>query len=89
MGLRWNKQLLLDYRNTFNSPEGKRVLADLKKRCPLLSGPLGIAKGVDVNMMLVMEGQSNIVKHIYTMLNRDPNEESPERAVNEVKIEGI
>ena len=78
------KELAIAYRNTFESPEGKRVLADLRKHAPLLTAPLGTTAGLDVNSLLVMEGQSNILKHIYYMLRRDPNEDRPEQALNQV-----
>jgi len=86
MALRWNKQLVIAYKNTFESPEGKMVLADLKKRCPLLTGGLNTASGIDVNKILVLEGQNNVLKYIYKMLNRDPNEEAPSHAVDHKKV---
>ena len=82
MTLRWKKQLVIDYRRTFETPEGKRVLADLRKRCPLLTAPLATASGVEVHSLLVQEGQNNILKHIYRMLSRDPNAEAQEFAEN-------
>ena len=81
MALRWNKNLIVAYKNTFESPEGKKVLEDLRKRAPLLTNGLNGAT-VDVNMLLVLEGQSNVLKHIYKMLGRDPNEELPEHTKN-------
>ena len=81
MSLRWNKSLIVAYKNVFDSPDGKLVLEDLCKRTPLMRKGLNGAT-VDVNMLLVLEGQSNIVKHIYEMIGKDPNEEQPSRAVN-------
>ena len=37
MKTRWNRQLVIDYHQTFNTEGGKRVLADLRHRCPFLS----------------------------------------------------
>lgn len=82
-----NRQLLIDYKNVFESPEGKRVLEDLRKRCPLLTEPISTAGGIDPNKVLVLEGQNNVLKHIYKMLRRDPNAEPPEQAVNRNKGE--
>jgi hypothetical protein len=76
------KQLLIDYHNTFASPEGQRVLADLRKLTPLLTGKLDYFNGVNTNMLLVLEGQSNVLKHIYQKLGKDPNEDTPERVIN-------
>ena len=81
MTLRWNKSLILAYRNTFESPEGKLVLADLRKKAPLLTK--GVGPNTNVNTLLLSEGQANVIKHIYMMLGRDPNEEQLERAKNE------
>lgn len=76
------RQLIIDYRNTFESPEGQRVLADLRKLAPLLTGKLEHRHGVDTNMLLVLEGQGNVLKHIYQRLGADPNVEPPEKAIN-------
>jgi len=88
MALRWNRNLVLAYKNTFESPEGKLVLEDLCKRAPLIRKGLNGAT-VDVNMLLVLEGQSNVVKYIYEMIGRNPNEEQPSKAVNRMKNEVI
>lgn len=83
MALRWNKQLIIAYHNTFNSPEGKLVLADLRKHCPMLTESIAVSGGIDVNKLLVYEGQRSVLLYIYKMLHRDPNEEVPDRARNE------
>lgn len=80
---RWNKQLVIDYQTVFASERGKRVLADLCKRAPLLTDSINITNGIDVNKLLVQEGRRSVVLHIYKMLGRDPNEEVRERAVIE------
>jgi hypothetical protein len=76
------KQLLLDYQRTFGSPEGKRVLDDLRRKCTYLTSSIATSQGVDVNKMLIEEGRRSVLCHIYDMLRRDPYEERPERAVN-------
>lgn len=75
MRLRFKKQLVIAYKNTFDSPEGKLVLEDLKRKCPTLTRPVGTSNGVDINTLLINTGQDNVLKHIYRMLGRDPNEE--------------
>jgi hypothetical protein len=82
MALRWNRQLLIDYRNCFESPGGKRVLADLRKKCPLLTDALNVSNGIDIHKVLIREGEANVLKHIYKMLGRDPNEEAVSHARN-------
>jgi len=81
--LRWNKDLVVAYKNTFESPEGKKVLEDLCKRAPLLTAGVN-GSGLDVNMLLVLEGQSNVLKHIYKMLARDPNAEQVAKAKDDI-----
>ena len=81
--LRWNKNLIVSYKNVFESPEGQLVLEDLCKRAPLLRKGLNGAS-VDVNTLLVLEGQSNVVKYIYEMIGKNPNEEQPSKAVNRI-----
>ena len=77
----FKKNLIIAYKNTFESPDGKLVLEDLCKKAPLLTRGLN-GTTVDVNMLLVLEGQSNVIKYIYGMLSRNPNEEQQTKAVN-------
>ena len=81
--LKWNKQLLIDYRNTFESETGKRVLDDLRKNSSIVTEGIKYRNGVDVNRLLVQEGEANVIKYIYKMLGRDPNEEAVKRARTE------
>lgn len=87
MNSRWNKTLVRDYLKTFESPEGKRVLGDLSRKCPLLRDSIKVSGGVDVNKLLFLEGQRSVLLHIYKMLHRDPNAEAPTRAINEMQGE--
>jgi len=80
---RWNRQLVIDYHTTFNTEGGKRVLSDLRRRCPFLGESINVSKGVDVNKLLYLEGQRSVLLHIFKMLHRDPNEEVPERAIHQ------
>ena len=83
MPLRWNKKVVVAYHNWWNSPDGQIVLEDLKKRCPLLTEGLKVSEGVDVNKLLVLEGRSDVIKLIYKMMGRNPNEEVSQKAINE------
>ena len=85
MRLRLSSQRLIqDYKRVFATPEGQRVLADLVRKAPLMREGLKTSAGIDVNRLLVLEGEANMVKHIYAMLRRDPNEETPDRAINDL-----
>ena len=79
-----SQQIIRDYNRVFATPEGQRVLANLARRATLLRDGIKTTDGVDVNKLLVLEGEANVVKHIYTMLRRDPNAETPSKAINDL-----
>lgn len=83
MTLRWNKRLIVAYKNTFASPEGLRVLADLVKQCPQLTSADHLRGVLDANRLFVKEGQRSVLLYIHKMLGRDPNAEAPDHAVND------
>ena len=62
---RYLKQLQNDFKTVFNSAEGKRVLADLEKRCHFLTTTN--IKG-DSHESAYMEGQRSILLFIKQML---------------------
>lgn len=80
---RSKKQLVIDYKTVFGSEEGKAVLADLKKKCPLLTEGVNLSEGIDVNKLLVMTGREDVVKYIFKMIGKDPNKEREEFAQGE------
>ena len=59
------QELQTDYKTIFNSDEGKRVLADLEKRCHFLSTTN--IKG-DSHESAYMEGQRSVLLFIKQML---------------------
>ena len=59
------KQLQTDFKTVFNSDEGKRVLADLEKRCHFLTTTN--IKG-DSHESAYMEGQRSVLLFIKQML---------------------
>ena len=62
---RYLKQLQNDFKTVFNSDEGKRVLADLEKRCHFLTTTN--IKG-DSHESAFMEGQRSVLLFIKQML---------------------
>ena len=76
------KQLIIDYQQKFGDEQGIRVLKDLEKHCTLFRKGISPGAGIDVNAVLVMEGQANVIKHIYNMMQKDPNQSSPSTAIN-------
>ena len=61
------QQLQTDYKVIFNSDEGKRVLADLEKRCHFLTTTN--IKG-DSHERAYMEGQRSVLLFIKSMLQK-------------------
>ena len=68
------KQLITDYQ-WFTTESGKNVLADLKRKCPLLTEGVNTKAGIDTNVLLVQTGREDVVKYIYKMAGKDPFEE--------------
>jgi hypothetical protein len=66
------KQLVIDYQSVFGTPEGRRVLEDLKKRAPMVTGAVSTKGGVDVNQLLIETGRADVIKTIYRILKLDP-----------------
>ncbi len=64
---RYLKQLQNDFKTVFNSDEGKRVLADLEKRCHFLTTTN--IKG-DSHESAYMEGQRSVLLFIKQMLQK-------------------
>ena len=83
-----DKKLLHAYHVTFDSPEGQVVLADLRRRCPLLTESLSTANGVDVNRLLIEEGRRSVLVYIYKMLKRLPYDENRQTHVLNQGAEG-
>lgn len=69
------KQLIIDYKTVFGTESGRNVLADLKKRCPLLTEGVNTKAGIDANVLMIQTGREDVVKYIYKMVGKDPLEE--------------
>ena len=61
------KQLVIDYKTTFGSESGQRVLDDLKKRCSFETSTF--VKG-DSHESAYLEGARSAVLFINNMLNK-------------------
>lgn len=74
-------QLDKDYKETFGSNEGLRVLTDLNKH----TGALRPNKPInnDALLMAYKAGQASVIIHIYSKVNKKLNEPKQERAINE------
>jgi hypothetical protein len=60
------------YRRTFNSDEGRRVLADMAERY-CLTRPL-VGDGISDRQMMINEGKRQVVLEILDLINLDPND---------------
>ena len=68
-------QSVIDYQQTFGSPEGKRVLDHLKKLAHYNMAFVPRYGGqVDPYEMCREEGKRAVIVHIETQLNKDPTE---------------
>lgn len=76
------KQLIMDFQNTFASEGGKRVLADLRKKSNI-DGYFNLEKVFTPIQVAFAEGQRSMMMHIYTMLKKDPYKEKQQGARNE------
>lgn len=82
--LKRNRQLITDFHLTFNSEYGKRVLADLRLKCPaFLLSALQTNPKLDTNTEMYQAGQRSVVLYVYKMLNANPYEEKSSQAINE------
>ena len=61
------KQLVIDYKTTFGSESGQRVLEDLKKRCSFETTTF--VKG-DSHERAFLEGKRSMVLFLNNMLNK-------------------
>ena len=72
------KQRIRDYRFVFGSPEGKRVLEDLRSKAKLMDvSAVELDKTLTTNGMFFNEGRRSLVLYIYKMVTSDPYMEKP------------
>lgn len=74
------KQIVRDYKDTFAPDYAKRVLDDLNRT----TGALRPNKPInnDALLMAYKCGQTSVIIHIYSKLNKKLNEPKQERAIN-------
>lgn len=77
------KGLMIDYQSVFGSEAGKAVLADLELLAPMMRGTIKPTDSLDTNRTFLLLGRSDVLKHIYMMMNKDPYSEREEQATNQ------
>ena len=67
------EQLIRDYKNTFGSPEGERVLGDLRRHAniDLSIVPTDNNGQIDIYQVMKNEGQRAVVIHILRRIRTD------------------
>ena len=70
------QQLVMDYKETFLSEHGKKVLVHMKKlaRFNVATVPNDFTGRIDPLEVMRQEGMRNVIIHIETMLNKKPGE---------------
>lgn len=83
------KNLIIDYRNTFESPQGERVLKDLRKifNFDVSVQPLGIDGHIDSYKVVRNEGCRSVIIHILRKIEKDFDDKKQEEAVHKDIIE--
>lgn len=78
------KQLIIDYQQTYGTEAGKRCLDDIKRLSKVLFStvPLDNVGRLDQGMMTYQNGQRSVLVHIYSQLRKDPYEVKQVKAIN-------
>ena len=77
------KQLIIDYKQSFEPPAGQRVIDNLRK-LSRIDGYLNLANNKNITAIQVAfaEGQRSVMMHIYSQLGKDPYEVKQTKAIN-------
>ena len=77
-------QNVMDYKYVFTSPEGQRVLEDLKRAMSFNSAliPMGVDNHIDVYEVMRNEGKRAVIIYIERKLNIDLKKPEQREAVN-------
>lgn len=79
------EQLIRDYKYTFGSPDGKRVLEDLKRLAnyDLVLVPLDNNGRIDSHQVMRNEGNREVVVHILRKIKTDLGKPKQTEAIKE------
>jgi hypothetical protein len=79
------RQLAMDFKDTFGSPFGERVLAELDKRTTMNRPSVSSAGVIDPNRIIYDEGQRAMMVFIHAQVNKDVEVKKKARAKNDRK----
>jgi len=70
-----DRQLIIDYKQTFQSPQGERVLNNLKElaKYRVSYWPNGMDGHTDIYEVCREEGKRAVINHILIMLEKNPD----------------
>ena len=81
-----HRQLVIDYKETFESPHGKRVLEDLRRKTTYDKSSVSFNRTnpIDINRLVYDEGQRAMLVYILRMLSTNlMDEPRSETAISE------
>ena len=78
-------QLVADYKGTFGTDEGKRVLAHLRMRCGVddVTLPTGNDGHIDSHHLAANQGRKAVYVEIMNHVDKDVSEQKQTDAINE------
>lgn len=78
-------QLVTDYKGTFGTDEGKRVLAHLRMRCGYddITLPTDNDGRIDVSLVLANQGRRAVFVEIMKHVDKDVSEQKQADVINE------
>jgi hypothetical protein len=76
------KQLIIDYKQVFLTPQGERVLEDLTKKTSLKRTTIPESGPINKDRILVEEGKRLMILYINTMLDKNPYERKQSKAID-------
>ena len=78
-----DRQLSMDFKDTFGSPFGKRVLEKLDGMTTLNRPIIKSDKTIDPNRLIYEEGQRAMMLYIHSQINKDLGLEKKAKAKND------
>lgn len=79
------RSIVIDYKSTFDSPHGRKVLYHMAKTCFVMSTT--VPRDFDKDKMLFREGQRSVILSI--MKNVNMNLEQLEKLIKEMEDKGV
>jgi hypothetical protein len=82
------KQLIVDYKQTFLTPQGQRVLEDLERKTTLHRSSVKPGQPIDTNRLIYDEAQRSMILYILQKMGKDPYEVKQSKAIQKENEDG-